>query len=340
MSTSERGLHEAAFWTREEDKVRCGLCPHSCLVAEGKRGLCGVRENRGGKLRSLIFGLASSIHPDPIEKKPLFHFLPGTTSISFGSIGCNLFCRHCQNFSISRARFGESDLTPITPEEVVQYAASTGSRSVSWTYNEPTIWHEFTAAASKVAHLAGYKTVYVTNGYIEESPLRELKGVIDAMNIDVKGFTDRFYKATCGGRLQPVLTSCEVAVELGMHVELTYLVIPGYNDSEAEMDQFSKWVVDSLGPQIPVHFSAFHPDYKLVDVPPTPERTLSAAYDRARKAGLQFVYLGNMFAGDRDDTHCPKCRTKVIERDGFSVHRTNLKDNRCGNCGAGLYLVI
>jgi len=164
--------------------------------------------------------------------------------------------------------------------------------------------------------------------------------VIDAMNIDVKGFTDRFYKATCGGRLQPVLTSCEVAVELGMHVELTYLVIPGYNDSEAEMDQFTKWVVDSLGPQIPVHFSAFHPDYKLMDVPPTPARTLSNAYDRARKAGLQFVYLGNILAGDRDDTHCPKCGTKVVEREGFSVHRTNLKGNRCGNCGADLYLVI
>ena len=340
MSISERGLHEAQFWTKESDKVRCGLCPHSCLIAEGNRGLCGVRENREGRLRSLIFGLASSIHPDPIEKKPLFHFLPGTTSISFGSIGCNLFCRHCQNFAISRAKFGQFDLTEITPEDVVQYAASTHSRSVSWTYNEPTIWHEFTSAASRAAHAAGYKTVYVTNGYIQERPLRELKGVIDAMNIDVKGFTDKFYSGTCGGKLQPVLTSCVVAVEQGMHVELTYLVIPGHNDSQAEIDQFAKWVVESLGPQIPVHFSAFHPDYKLVDVPSTPERTLSLAYDRARKAGLHYVYLGNIFAGDRDDTHCPKCGTKVIEREGFSVLRTNLKGDSCGNCGADLYLVI
>ena len=299
-----------------------------------------MRETRGGKLRSLIYGLASSIHPDPIEKKPLFHFLPGTTSISFGSIGCNLFCRHCQNFSISRARFGEFDLSPITPEDVVRYAASTHSKSVSWTYNEPTIWHEFTTAASKAAHAAGYKTVYVTNGYIQEAPLRQLKGIIDAMNIDVKGFTDKFYTSTCGGKLQPVLSSCEVAVELGMHLELTYLVIPGYNDSKDEMSGFAKWVANSLGLQIPVHFSAFHPDYKLVDVPPTPERTLSTAYDIARDAGLQFVYLGNIFAGDRDDTVCPKCGTKVIEREGFSVRRTHLKGDRCAKCGAELYLVI
>lgn len=339
MSTSARGLHEAEFWTAEAGKVRCSLCPHACLVAEGKQGLCGVRGNRGGKLQSLIYGLASSIHPDPIEKKPLFHFLPGTTSISFGSIGCNLFCKHCQNFSISRAGLGDFDLTTISPEDVVKYAASARAKSVSWTYNEPTIWHEFTTASSKAAHAAGYKTVYVTNGYIQEAPLRELKGVIDAMNIDVKGFTDGFYKKTCGGRLQPVLTACEVAVGLGIHVEITYLVIPGLNDTEDEIAKFSKWVVDTLGAQIPVHFSAFHPDYKMVDVPPTSERTLSKAYDLARKAGLSFVYLGNILAGDRDDTHCPKCGAKVVEREGFSVLRTRLNGNRCGSCGGDLYLV-
>lgn len=340
MSTSERVINEAVFWTREEDKIRCNLCPHSCLIGDGKRGLCGVRENQGGSLRSLIYGLASSMHADPIEKKPLYHFLPGTISMSFGSIGCNLFCKHCQNFSISRVKFGRFDLTEITPEDVVRYASSTQSRSIAWTYNEPTIWHEFTSAASKVAHAAGYKTVYVTNGYIQEEPLRELKGVIDAMNIDVKGFTDRFYKDTCGGKLQPVLTSCEVAVSQGMHVELTYLIIPGLNDSESEIDQFSRWVVDSLGSNIPVHFSAFHPDYKLVDVPPTPARTMVSAYDRARSAGLQFVYLGNIFAGERDDTSCPKCGAKVIERDGFAVRWTNLKGDRCGSCGSDLYLVV
>lgn len=340
MSISGQGRHEAEFYTREGDKVRCGLCPHACLIAEGKRGLCGVRENRGGKLYSLIYGLASSIHPDPIEKKPLFHFLPGSTSISFSSIGCNLFCLHCQNYSISKAKPGQIDLTPITPEDVVEYARSTGSKSVSWTYNEPTIWHEFTKAASKVAHEAGLKTNYVTNGYIQEEPLRDLKGVIDAMNIDVKAFSEEFYRKICGGRLEPVLKACEVAVSQGMHVELTYLIIPKHNDSEDEIDRFCSWVAETLGVDVPVHFSAFHPDYKLTSVPRTPESTMSRAYDIARRRGLEFVYLGNIYAGDRDDTFCPRCGTRVIEREGFWVRSTCLDGNRCGKCGADLHLVV
>lgn len=340
MSTSDQGNHEAMFYAREGDKVRCNLCPHSCLIADGKRGLCGVREHKRGKLYSLIYGLASSIHPDPIEKKPLYHFLPGSTSISFSSIGCNLFCMHCQNYSISKAKFGQLGLTEITPEDVVEYARSTGSRSVSWTYNEPTIWHEFTKSASLAAHAAGFKTNYVTNGYIEEEPLRDLKGVIDAMNIDVKAFREEFYKKICGGKLAPVLKACEVAVSQGMHIELTYLIIPTHNDSEDEIGQFCKWVVDSLGSSVPVHFSAFHPDYKLTSVPKTPDRTMSMAYEVARKAGIEFVYLGNIYAGEKDDTYCPKCGAKVIDREGFWVRSTNLKGDKCGKCGADIHLVV
>jgi len=340
MSTSEPASNEAMFYAREGDRVRCSLCPHSCLIAEGKRGLCGVRENLSGKLYSLIYGLASSIHPDPIEKKPLFHFLPGSTAISFGSIGCNLFCTHCQNYSISKAKFGQLGLTEITPEDVVGYARSAGARSVSWTYNEPTIWHEFTTVASKAAHEAGLKTNYVTNGFIQEEPLRSLKGVIDAMNIDVKAFREKFYKEVCGGRLAPVLRACELAIELGIHVELTYLVVPEHNDSEAEIAEFCKWSFESLGPEVPVHFSAFHPDYKLTSVPRTPQRTLDKAYELAKKTGIEFVYLGNVHAGDRDDTYCPKCSTKVIERDGFHVESTDLKGNKCGKCGADLNIIV
>jgi len=340
MSTSDPGSREAQFYTPEGDKVRCGLCPHTCLIAVHKRGLCGVRENRGGKLYSLIYGLASSIHPDPIEKKPLFHFLPGTTSLSFGSIGCNLFCRHCQNFSISRARFGEFDLTQITPKDVVEMAQKVGARSVSWTYNEPTIWHEFTTVASRAVHAADMKTNYVTNGYIQEEPLRELKGVIDAMNIDVKAFNESFYSQICGGKLAPVLKACELAVGLGIHVELTYLMIPGHNDSQDEVRNFCKWVADSLNRSVPVHFSAFHPDYKLTEVPRTSSKTLTMAYETARKAGIEFVYVGNVHVGDEDDTFCPKCGSRVIDRDGFWVKSMNLKGNRCGKCGAELNLVI
>jgi len=339
MSTSEQGSdNEARFYSREGDRVRCSLCPHSCLIADGKRGLCSVREARDGKLFSLIYGLASSVHPDPIEKKPLFHFLPGTTALSFGSIGCNLFCMHCQNFEISRARLGDLDLLPITPGDVVQMAKSAHAKSISWTYNEPTIWHEFTTVASKAAHDSGFRTSYVTNGYIQEEPLRELKGLIDAMNIDVKAFRDEFYKTICGGRLAPVLRACELAHELGIHVELTYLVIPEHNDSEKEIAEFCRWVVDKLAVDVPVHFSAFHPDYKLTNVPSTPGKTLSVAHGIAKGAGLEFVYLGNIFAGERDDTFCPKCGTRVIDRDGFWVRSTNLNGDKCGKCGASLNL--
>lgn len=232
------------------------------------------------------------------------------------------------------------DLTEVSPEDVVGYARSSGAGSVSWTYNEPTIWHEFTTVASKAAHDAGLKTVYVTNGFIQEDPLRQLQGLIDAMNIDVKAFTESFYKTVCGGALAPVLKACELAIELGIHVELTYLIIPDHNDSQEEVDNFVDWVAESLGHQIPVHFSAFHPDYRLTSVPRTPESTLEMAYGRAKKAGLDFVYLGNIWAGERDDTFCPKCGTKVIEREGFSVRDVQLVGSKCAKCGADLNLVL
>jgi pyruvate formate lyase activating enzyme len=341
MSTSGLGNdHEARFYSKEGDRVRCSLCPHSCLIADGKRGLCSVRENRGGKLYALTYGLASSIHPDPIEKKPLYHFLPGSTSLSFGSVGCNLFCMHCQNFEISRARVDDVDLLEVSPEEVVRTAKSAHAKSISWTYNEPTIWHEFTTVSSKAAHEAGLKTTYVTNGYIQEEPLRELKGLIDAMNVDVKSFREEFYKAICGGRLAPVLRACELSVELGIHIELTYLIIPEHNDSEKEIGDFCRWVADKLRKDIPVHFSAFHPDYKLTSVPSTPSRTLSKAFEIAKNTGLEFVYLGNVFAGDRDDTYCPKCGARVIDRDGFWVRSMNLNGDKCGKCGSPLNLIV
>jgi len=340
MSTSGCASTEARHYSIEGGKVRCGLCPHSCLIPAGKRGICGIRENKGGKLYALTYGLVSSIHPDPIEKKPLFHFLPGSTSISFGSVGCNLSCKHCQNFAISTAAPDQIGMTRMEPVDVVEYARSSGAQSVSWTYNEPTIWHEFTTDASKAAHGAGLKTVYVTNGYIQEAPLKELGGLIDAMNIDVKAFRDTFYKNICGGRLAPVLKACELAHGLGIHTELTYLIIPGHNDSDDELKEFSKWVTDSLDVAVPVHFSAFHPDHKLTSAPRTPTGTLMRAYDWAKAAGLEFVYLGNLPVGDKDDTFCPRCKSPVIRRDGFFVTHSDLKDGKCGKCGAPLNIVL
>ena len=340
MSISDRANHEASHYESEGDKVRCLLCPHRCLISDGNHGLCGVRENRGGRLYSLIYGLASSIHPDPIEKKPLFHFMPGTTAISFGSVGCNLKCMHCQNYSISRASPSEQSLTHVTPEDVVRYARDAGAKSVSWTYNEPTIWHEFTTEASIVAHAAGLKTSYVTNGYISEQPLKELKGVIDAMNIDVKAFREGFYKNVCGGKLAPVLSTCQTALGLGIHVELTYLVIPSYNDSEGEIGDFSSWVRDSLDRSVPVHFSAFHPDFKLKDAHRTPMSTMNRAYEVATKAGLDFVYIGNVHAGDKDNTRCPKCDHLAIRREGFVVERITSDGGNCARCGTPLNLIV
>jgi pyruvate formate lyase activating enzyme len=340
MSISDPANHEARFYETVGERVRCLLCPHGCTISPEKRGLCGVRENRAGRLYSLIYGLASSIHPDPIEKKPLFHFLPGSTAISFGSVGCNLTCQHCQNYSISRAFPSEITLTRLSPEDVVRHARLCNAESVSWTYNEPTIWHEFTTDASRVAHEAGLRTNYVTNGYISEAPLGELKSVIDAMNIDVKSFREKTYREICGGRLEPVLKTCEFAVSAGIHVELTYLIIPGLNDSESEIREFAAWVGNHLGTDTPVHFSAFHPDYRMTEVPRTPMRTMNLAYDIATKAGIEFVYLGNVRAGERDDTFCPHCGALVIEREGFSLVKRSLEDDRCGSCGRHLNIVV
>lgn len=340
MSTSARVNHEAQFYRMEGQKARCLLCPHGCLIGEGLRGICGVRKHIGQRLYALTYGFASSVHPDPIEKKPLYHFLPGTTALSLGSVGCNLSCLHCQNYSISRADPTDSSMNEVTPEDIVRYAEDAGAQSISWTYNEPTIWHEFTTAASKEAHRSGLRTSYVTNGYIEEDPLRDLKGTIDAMNIDVKAFNEEFYKRVCGGRLEPVKRACEIAHELGIHIELTYLVIPGHNDSEGEISAFSEWVRDRLAVSVPVHFSAFHPDYRLRDAPRTPLATMEMAYDTASRAGLVFVYIGNVFAGDKEDTVCPVCGSKAVERDGFSVTRMSLHDGCCGECGASLNIIV
>jgi pyruvate formate lyase activating enzyme len=310
------------------------------MIPDGKRGICGVRENRAGRLYSLIYGLASSIHPDPIEKKPLFHFLPGTISLSLASVGCNLSCRHCQNYSISRASPDDGGLVSISPKDIIARARESGAESVSWTYNEPIIWHEFTTEASRAIHDAGLKTNYVTNGYISEEPMRELGSVIDAMNIDVKAFRDEFYKQVCGGKLAPVLRSCELARELGVHVELTYLVIPGYNDSESEIDEFSKWVVDSVGRDTPVHFSAFHPDYRLTEADMTPIQTLDRAYDSAVRSGLEFVYVGNVRAGYKENTRCPDCGALLIERSGFHLSKMALSEGRCVKCGREVNVVL
>ena len=330
-------MKEAKYWHVKGDVVRCELCPHRCLIPRAKSGICGVRQNVQGKLMALTYGMVSSMHVDPMEKKPFYHFKPGQTVLSFGSVGCNLGCLHCQNYSISQAAPNSPFLNRIEPEDVPRMVREAGCNGVSWTYNEPTMWIEFASDASKLCKKEGMFTNFVSNGYIQEAPLCELKGVIDAMNIDVKGFTDDFYKKVCKARLQPVLDTVRVAAELGMHVELTYLVIPTKNDGEDEIGRFCRWVAE-IDDEMPVHFSRFHPDYKMMDLPTTPSKTMETAHRLAKESGLKFVYVGNM-RSDAESTFCPDCGSLVIRRSWFDVEMVNYHHGRCGKCGRDLHMV-
>jgi len=331
---------EALFWAEEGGKVRCDLCPHKCHIASGKRGICGVRENRDGKLYTLIYGKMTSIIPDPIEKKPLFHFYPGTEVLSFGTVGCNFKCPHCQNWSISQMKYGDIGLRNISVQEVVKSAKRFGCRGVAWTYNEPIIWYEFTLDGCIAAKKNGLYTAYVTNGFIEEEPLKMIAPHLDAMNIDVKAFNEDFYSKVCKGRLAPVLETVKTAKDLGIHIELTYLIIPTQNDKSEELEAFCDWAA-SVSKDIPLHFSRFHPDYKMTSIPPTPMGTLEMAFNTAKEKGMRFVYLGNIMPGDKsENTYCPKCNELLIERWGFNVQRNNLKSARCPNCAEPLNIKL
>jgi len=332
-------IRDALHWTKIKENggaqnlVKCGLCAHSCAIAEGKRGICRVRENRGGKLKTLIYARATSANVDPIEKKPLYHFYPGSSVFSLGTVSCNFRCLHCQNFDISQMAPEEIALRDIVPEEAVRLAKQYGCKGIAWTYNEPTIWYEYTLDSAKLAKKAGLYTVYVTNGYIQEAPLREIAPFLDAMNTDVKG-TDEFYRKVCGAKLKPVLDTCILAKELGIHNELTYLIIPGHNDRAEHVQEFVKWVLENLGADTVCHFSGFYPMYKMLDAPPTPIETLLLAHKVAKEAGLCYVYLGNVPHGKYQNTYCPKCGNLLVGRWGYEIDKLGIKSGKCDKCGA------
>jgi pyruvate formate lyase activating enzyme len=331
----------ANFWEKINDKkVKCNLCAHNCIIDKGKLGICGVRKNENGILYSLIYGSTSSLASDPIEKKPLYHFYPGTNAFSIGTIGCNFKCSHCQNYSISTAEINFPYLKEITPEQVVDLAKQHNCQGVSYTYNEPTIWHEFSIDSAKLVKKEGLYTCYVTNGFINEDPLRELSKYLDAMNIDVKAFDNDFYRKICKSRLEPVLNTCELAKELGIHIELTYLVIPGHNDELEDIKKFCKWIVEKLDDKTPIHFSRFHPDYKMLNVSITPMETLLKIYKVAKEEGILFPYLGNIYHGEYENTYCPKCRNISIERDNYTVNLKGLNKNKCSKCGNSLPIIM
>jgi pyruvate formate lyase activating enzyme len=333
-------VHEARQYTKTENNaVQCSLCNHRCKINEGGHGICGVRHNDKGTLYAMTYGKISSEAVDPVEKKPLFHYLPGTLSYSLGGIGCNFHCQHCQNWHISRTTLERAHLLHLAPKEGVSRAIESGSASISWTYNEPTIWHEYALDMGTLAKRQGLGTIYVTNGYITKEALRELAPMLGAFRADLKAFTDDFYKKICGARLQPVLDSCVLARELGMHVETVTLVIPGLNDSMEEQSALIRWVIENLGPATPMHFSAFHPDYKMTDRDATPVATLEKIYKLAKELGLRFPYLGNVYNHEYENTYCPKCNATLIERKGFLSRIARLDGQQCTNCGEKIEIV-
>lgn len=332
---------EAMFWEKgENNSVECLLCPHNCKISDGKIGYCGVRKNEDGVLYSLIYGSSSGIAEDPIEKKPLNHFYPGSLVLSLGSVGCNFKCLHCQNYHISTADPLDSSLTEISPKRAVNRAKSHGCKGIAWTYNEPTIWYEYTFDSTKLAKSQGLYTVYVSNGYINEKPLRQISPFLDAMNVDVKAFSEDFYKSVCKAKLAPVLHTCEIAKDIGIHLEITYLVIPGLNDSTDEIKNFCRWIVDSLGVNTPVYFSRFHPYYKMKNVSATSLESLIEIFNIAKDIGVLYPYLGNIIDEKYENTLCPTCNNVLVKRRGFNVEILGLKNNKCNRCGNIIPIII
>ena len=328
-------LHPAQFWESvAENKVRCNLCRFHCLIAAGRRGRCGVRENRDGTLFTLVYGQSIAENVDPIEKKPLYHFFPGSKSLSIATVGCNFRCLHCQNYQISQWPHEHSGIPgkELSPQEVVRHAEKTGSASIAYTYTEPTIFFEYAYDTAVKARAAGIRNVFVTNGYTTTAALESIAPYLDAANVDLKGFSNQAYKEVTGASLDGVLDCLRDYRRLGIWLEVTTLVIPGHNDSEEELRQIAAFIAEELGRDVPWHISAFYPTYKMLDRPPTPLATLRLARDLGRQAGLDYVYLGNVSDPGAGDTICPGCGQTVIRRQGLQFLETKLIDNRCEYC--------
>ena len=320
------------YWRSLDDgRVVCEVCPRLCKLKEGQRGFCFVRQNIDGGVVLTTYGRSSGFCVDPIEKKPLNHFYPGTGVLSFGTAGCNLACRFCQNWSISKSRETDTLADAASPVAIAKAAAASGSRSVAFTYNDPVIFLEYAVDVAAACREHGIATVAVTAGEILAEPRAEFFAHMDAANVDLKAFTDRFYKKLCGGELRPVLETLEYLIhETDVWVELTTLLIPGENDSASEIDEMTRWVVETLGSDVPMHFTAFHPDFKMNDLPSTPPETLSQARRIAIENGVRYAYTGNVVDPTGGSTSCHSCGQLLIERDWYRLGRWNLDD--CGHC--------
>jgi pyruvate formate lyase activating enzyme len=333
-------LHPARFWTAAPGapgKIRCELCPRACVVGEGQRAFCFVRANHGGQMVLTTWGRSSGFCVDPIEKKPLNHFYPGSSILSFGTAGCNLGCRFCQNWDISKARQFDRLADRATPEGIAEAAVRLGAGSVAFTYNDPVIFAEWAIDVAEACRARGLQTVAVTAGYVTAAARPELFAAMDAANVDLKAFSEAFYKKVCAAELEPVKeTLAYLAGQRRTWFEVTTLLIPGLNDGEAEIDQLVGWFVDTLGAEVPLHFTAFHPDYRMTDVPPTPPATLARARRQALAAGLRHVYVGNVHDVAGQSTSCAGCGALLIERDWYRLGAYRLRGGACPDCGQAL----
>lgn len=326
-------MQEAKFYTKIDNKVRCSLCPHNCLIPEGKTGFCGVRKNEKGKLYTLVYGRVIASSLDPIEKKPLYHFYPGSKAYSIATIGCNFKCLNCQNADISQIqnRINPLDATRVEPEDVVNSAMKEKAKSIAYTYTEPTIFYEFAYDTAELAAKKGLKNVLISNGYINKEPLETIMPFIDAANIDLKFFSDDLYRQVCSGSLQPVLDTIKLLKKHGVWVEVTTLIIPGYNDDNGHLSKIAKYIAE-IDEEIPWHVSAFFPTFKMTDIEPTARRVLFRAREIGLSSGLKYVYCGNVYADEAEDTYCQGCKKIVINRSGYQLTGYHIKDSKCEFC--------
>lgn len=326
--------HDAMFWDKAEGgNVICRLCPRECNVAGEERGYCGVRENLDGQYQTLVYSALCSANVDPIEKKPLFHYCPGTTAFSIATAGCNFECRFCQNWQISQFRPEQVESANVPPEKLVAAVKSRSSPTIAYTYSEPVISYEYVHDSAALAREQGIGSVIISNGYIQEKPLRQLCRHLTGVKIDFKAFSDKFYKDVCAGELKPVLATLETLKDIGIWFELVVLIIPTLNDSADENRRMSEWIVKHLGPDVPVHFTRFQPTYRMTNLPPTPVATLERCRRIAMEAGVHYVYAGNVPMHPGENTYCHGCKAELIRRVGFQIAENRLKNGKCHKCG-------
>jgi pyruvate formate lyase activating enzyme len=322
------------WYERLPDKaVRCQLCPRECVVADVERGYCGVRENQGGDYKTLVYGALCSLNIDPIEKKPLFHYLPGTTALSVATAGCNFECKFCQNWRVSQYRPEQVDSIVVPPENLARMAVARGTPTIAYTYTEPVVFSEYVHDTAAAGRRLGVGSVFISNGFIQEAALRQLCQYLTAVKVDLKAFTEKFYAEQCAGHLAPVLSTLEILKDIGIHTEVVVLIIPTLNDSAEEVAAMAKWLVSHLGADVPTHFSRFHPIYRIQNLPPTPPETLDRCRKIAMDAGLHYVYVGNVPFSAGESTYCPSCGKVVIRRVGYNIDLAGFKNGACAACG-------